>query len=297
MRLPSLRALQVFASVARLGSLSRAAGSLGVSASAVSHLLKGLEGQIGCRLLHRGRGKIVLTEEGQSLFLQLEPAFAAIEQAVSGWQGHRFELRISTLSTFSVQWLIPRLGRFQEVEPRIDLFIATTPRLVDIDTENIDAAIRWGLGDWAGVETQQIFQERLIAVASPSLAGRLNKPSVESILELPLIRSRMRMSDWPVWLDPTGRQQEPELRSTIVESQNLAIQAALAGVGAVVLDENMIWEELTSGRLVRLSDRVVDRAEGYWLVWSGNRPRRRTFQAFRKWLQSEVGLPPENRSA
>ncbi len=286
-RMPTLRGLHAFASVAQHGSLSKAAVSLGVSVSAVSHLLKELEGQMGYRLLERTRGKIVLTEEGQSLYLQLGPAFLTIEQTVSGLQRHRSELRISTLSTFSAQWLIPRLSGFQEAEPDIDLFIATTPRLVDVGSENIDAAIRWGLGDWVGVEKQLLFRERLIAVASPSLAQRLKEPSLEGIVGLPLIRSRMRMRDWPVWLDPSGKQGEPRLRSTIVESQNLAIQAAIAGIGAVVLDENMIKAELASKRLVRLSERTVDREEGYWLIWSPDRPRRRPLRAFQDWLQGE----------
>ena len=141
----TLRGLQVFEAAARLGSLTRASGELGVTPSAVSHQLALLERQLGMRLFSRRPGGIALTREGSALASQLSEGFSVIYDALDTVEGETAgALRVSVLETFALYWLMPRLRGAE----RIDLAIETSQTLVRFDEDNIDAAIRTGHGRW-----------------------------------------------------------------------------------------------------------------------------------------------------
>ena len=116
----SLRALHAFSLLAKLGRASLAAERLGVSPSALSHLMRKLESELGATLILRdGRG-LNLTEEGQRLAHGLGDSFDQIEEAVDTFRRKgRTELRISTVSTLATRWLIPKLPEFQKLQPDV----------------------------------------------------------------------------------------------------------------------------------------------------------------------------------
>ena len=134
----SLPALRTFEAVARLGGLTAAADELGLTVSAISHQLRGLEGAIGLSLLRRhGRG-VALTERGAAFAAELEQAFADIDVAVDRLRSARPTLTVTVQPSFAARWLMPRLHRFDAIAPGVDLRLSTTPRLVELGRERID---------------------------------------------------------------------------------------------------------------------------------------------------------------
>ncbi len=284
----SLRALNAFSLLARHGRAALAAEKLGVSPSALSHLLRKLEGELGATLVHRdGRG-LTLTEEGQRLALGLGDAFGRIDDAVDSFRRRsRTELRISTVSTFATRWLIPRLAEFQALQPDVEILLSTSTRTVDLDRENYDCAIRLGTGDWPGTESRLLWKEHLtVAMADSLLQGNSGVDALDGIR---LLHSTARRADWKTWLDAAGLTHRDAGSGMLMQSRDLAIQAAIAGMGAVVIDRRFVAPELAAGHLVLPDWPVVELETGYWFVRSPSRPQSRPITAFKDWLLAPEG--------
>ena len=283
----SLRALHAFSLLARHGRAALAAEKLGVSPSALSHLMRKLESELGATLVNRdGRG-LTLTEEGQRLALSLGDAFDRIEEAVDSFKRRgRTELRISTVSTFATRWLIPRLPEFQASQPDVELLLSASTRMVDLDRENYDCAIRLGTGNWPSVESHLLWKEHLAVALAPSLLSDKD-PSDPSVLTgLRLIHSASRRNDWTLWLDKAGLDHPDTSSGMVLQSRDLAIQAAIAGMGAIVIDRRFITQELEAGHLISPDLTVMELETGYWFVRSPARTLTRPVAAFRDWLQT-----------
>ena len=288
-----LRALQAFNAVVRGGSVVAASNDLAVTASAVSHLLRQLEGRLGARLFARqGRG-LILTQEGERLAAAVGPALAAIDDALSGFIRRGTELRISLLSSFAVHWLIPRLSRFQAMHPDIELLLSTSTRVVDLATETFDCAIRLGRGGWPNVMADELYREELIVACSPHLltSGRLRSP--KDLLRGNLLRARARPRDWDQWFKAAGIQNFEVSKGPVFETRALAIQGAIARMGFLIIDPRFIEAELAAGQLIVPHPLRVALNEAYWLVWRPGRESTRPVAAFRRWLAAELASAPE----
>ncbi|MFD1695458.1 LysR substrate-binding domain-containing protein [Roseibium aestuarii] len=281
----SLRALHAFALLARHGRASQAADILGVSPSALSHLMRKLESELGATLVLRdGRG-LSLTEEGQRLALGIGDAFERIDEAVDSFRRRgRTELRISTVSTFATRWLIPRLPKFQALQPDVEILLSTSTRVVDLDRENFDCAIRLGRGHWPSVDGELLWQEHLAVAFSPSLMSPNTPLTAETLKSLRLLHSAARRNDWPSWLAFAGLSHAEATSGTLLETRDLAIQAAIAGMGAIVIDRRFVAGEVAAGHLVLPDWPVQDLETGYWFVRTPARPLTRPVAAFKAWL-------------
>ncbi|ADZ72060.1 LysR substrate-binding domain-containing protein [Polymorphum gilvum] len=281
----SLRALHAFSLLARHGRAAQAADSLGVSPSALSHLLRKLESELGATLVLRdGRG-LMLTDEGQRLAIGLGDAFERIENAVDSFRRRgRTELRISTVSTFATRWLIPRLPDFQSRQADVELLLSASTRVVDLDRENYDCAIRLGTGDWPGVEAVLLWREHLAVAMAPRLLREPGQDPQQVLRGLRLLHSAARRDDWQKWLVHAGLQHPDATSGTVLESRDLAIQAAIAGMGAIVIDRRFVELELSAGHLVMPDWPVMPLKTGYWFVRTPNRPLSRPVAGFRDWL-------------
>lgn len=281
----SLRALHAFALLARHGRASHAAEILGVSPSALSHLMRKLESELGATLVLRdGRG-LSLTEEGQRLALGIGDAFERIDEAVDSFKRRgRTELRISTVSTFATRWLIPRLPQFQSLQPDVEILLSTSTRVVDLERENFDCAIRLGKGNWPGVESELLWQEHLAVALAPTLMPEDGLLTQDALSKLRLIHSAARRNDWPSWLAHAGMSHPEATSGMLVETRDLAIQAAIAGMGAIVIDQRFVATEVTAEHLVMPKGPVQDLETGYWFVRSTHRPQSRPVSSFKKWL-------------
>lgn len=286
MDLPSTKSLQALAALKRAPSLSGAAQTLGVTRSALSHRITDLERQLGVTLVRQVGRCAKLTDEAQSLLMVMGDALDRIEAAVAPLRRQRGQLRISTVSTFASLWLIPRLPDWQLLQPGIELAISTTTRTVDLATEDVDCAIRHGLGSWEGLAATLLFHETLVPVACPDLADLCTAST--------FIHARSRFHDWKRWWRHSGAVGEPSGRRVIVETRAQAMDAALAGAGVAMMDEAYAKPHIAAGRLRTLGP-TVPLGEAYYLVAADTQsPRSRAVRRLEAWLvgQARSGRRP-----
>jgi DNA-binding transcriptional LysR family regulator len=285
-----LRALQAFSAVARTGTVGAAAEELAVTASAISHLVRQLERRLGVRLFTRkGRG-LALTADGERLAASVGPALTTIADALSVFVRQGAELRISTLSSFAVHWLIPRLSRFQERHPDIELLLSTSTRVVDLATESFDCAIRLGRGQWPGVATEELYREELVAACSPQWLATRRIRSPRDLPRAQLLQSKSRRGDWATWFKAAGIADFKPGGGPLFETRALAIQAAIAQMGVVAIDPRFIEAELAAGQLTIPFPLRVTLDNAYWLAWRPGREVTRPVAAFRQWLTAEMAV-------
>src|SRR4051812_40058929 len=152
---PPLHALQGFVAAARSGNLSRAADTLHLTVSALSHQIRGLEERLGQRLFDRNARGVTLTADGRQLFERVSLHFDALELALQPYRVRRDDvLTISLMPSFAASWLVPRLPRFLSAHPQLEISLQSTTALVDFDRDaTIDAGLRFGRGQYPGLET------------------------------------------------------------------------------------------------------------------------------------------------
>lgn len=275
----SLRALRAFAETARLGSLAGAARSLNVTPSAVSHLLRTLEQALSVTLFASRGPQIRFTEAGAALGRRLTDAFDAIDRAVAEVRHQAGDVRVSALSSFLTLWLVPRLTGFQGRHPDARLLLSTGTRPVDLHAEPYECALRWGRGDWPGLEKTLLFRDRPVLVVNPRL--------LDTAGDLPRLAARTRPDDWPLVAAALGLPDIPP--ALTFETRALAVQAAVAGMGAAVVDRNLVATMLADGILAeRAPEPPVPVPEGHWFVALPERLRIRQLRQFRDWLVSEA---------
>jgi DNA-binding transcriptional LysR family regulator len=259
-----------------------------VTPSAVSHLLRQLEQRLGVPLLLRkGRGH-ELTDEGVSLAAAVGPNLLGINDALDGFRRRGSELRISLLSSFAVHWLIPRLAGFQARHPDIELLLSTSTRVVDLATDAFDCAIRLGRGGWPGVMTDTLYREELVVACSPHWPAARRIKAPRDLTRATLLHARARRQDWRHWFKAAGVRDARTRSGPILETRALAIQAAIARMGAVVIDPRFIEAELAAGQLTLPFPLRVALDDTYWLVWRTGREASRPVAAFRRWLAAQT---------
>ena len=187
--LPSLDALLVFEVAARHGSFSRAAEELHVTHGAVSHRNRSLEDHLSLRLFERRGNSMALTGEGNQLLTSVNIAIDELNRGIERLRGsNAIDLTVSLLPVMAARWLIPRLSRFHERFPDIDINIRTSLALANFRSDGVDLAIRYGAGQWPGLKAVKLADEELFPVCSPHFNGGNLPTEPSQLLELPLLR-------------------------------------------------------------------------------------------------------------
>ena len=280
-----LNALRAFEGAARHLSFTNAAIELCVTPAALIHQVKGLEERLGVSLFRRLPRGLALTEEGQALLPVLRESFDRIAELLERFQGGvmREVLTVGAVGTFAVGWLLPRLPRFHEAHPFVDLRLSTNNNRVDIAAEGLDFAIRFGDGAWHGTDAVLLFKAPIAPMCSPMVADRLQVPA--DLARETLLRS-YRDQDWPDWFKAAGVA-PPPVRGPMFDSSWVMIEAALQDVGVALAPPSMFERELREGTLVRpFSQEVV--TGGYWLTRLKSRETSEAAQAFRDWIAAEA---------
>jgi LysR family glycine cleavage system transcriptional activator len=266
-RIPSLSALRAFEAAARLRSFKQAAEELAVTATAVSHRIRALEEEIGCRLFVRKTRAVELTPEGRSLYSAVREGFDTIASGVERLrQRARPLVKLSTTPAFAAKWLVPRLAGFQARHPAIDVHVHASNRPVDLSAGTIDIAIRYGQGRYHGMKTTLLLQDRFAPVASPTLqvastADLGRRPLIHFDWEQPLPVDLT----WAAWARAARL---PELNTEAgirYSDESHAIQAAVAGQGVALLSLVLIEQELKLGLLESPLEPVLD-GLAYYIV-------------------------------
>ena len=288
-RLPPLTTLRAFEAAARLGSFSRAAEEISVTHSAVSHQVRALERALGTPLFQRNGKRVSLTEAGRHLAGRVGAALREIADAaeVVRRRDRGRALTVSTLPSFAARWLMPRLGRFMEQHPEIDVNLHTSVALVDLERDEVDLAIRFGKGDWAGLEALKFMDDELFPVASPGFnRGRLPRRPAE-LAKLRLMRSDDEF--WTPWFQAAGLRGIDEPQSPVFSDSALLLQAAVEGQGIALARRSIAEDDLRAKRLVRLFDIAAPAQGANYLVWPKGRLAANA-ALLRDWLLKERDL-------
>ena len=285
----SLNPLRAFEAAARHLSFTRAAEELFVTQAAVSHQVKVLEEHLGIALFRRTTRGLVLTDEGAVLAPTVEDAFNRIERvmgALAGGAAHEV-LTVGVVGTFALGFLVERLADFRKAHPFIDLRLLTNNNKVDLWTESLDFAIRFGAGAWHGVQADLLMAAPLTPLCSPTIGAELCHPA--DLEKFPLLRS-YRAQDWPLWLTAAGA---PQLsaRGPMFDASTLMVQAAIMGEGVALAPAAMFRRELNLGTLVQPFALTID-AGGYWLTRLMSRQPTPAMQAFQAWLVAACAALP-----
>lgn len=290
--LPPLNGLRAFEAAARHLSFTRAAEELHVTQAAVSHQIKGLEERLGMRLFRRLNRALMLTDEGQRLFPAVRDAFERLAEAVEGLRARDTAgpLTVSVLPSFAAKWLVPRLSRFQERFPDIDLRITALERLVDLARDDVDVAIRFGSGRWRGVHAEMILADRVTPVCSPALAQRLRDPA--DLAHVTLLHETMEpmrnFPDWAAWLQAAGVNGVDVSRGLRFSHTHILLQAAIDGRGIALGQAPLAADDLAAGRLIAPFALSLPVGYAYYLVYLPEAAERPKIKAFREWVLAEM---------
>ena len=291
-RLP-LSAIRVFESAARLKSFTRAADELGVTQAAVSWQVKALEQRLDQPLFNRLPREVTLTPAGERLSRAATEAVSLLRLALSDLvETEEGVLSITTVQSLGGQWLAPRLGGFQIAHPRIAVRLEASSRVVDLQREGVDLAMRGGQGKWPGLTAHFLVPAVQTPLVTPEFLARvggLARP--EDLLNV----SRIGVAhEWDEWFQAAGvapgqEGAQPRLAS---DAQALEVASALAHHGAALGSPIFFARELAEGRLIMPFDVVARYTGGYWLAYPTERARVRKIAAFRDWVLAQAAADP-----
>ncbi len=303
-RLPPLNALRAFEASARHLSFKRAGAELNVTPAAISQQVKALEDFCGQPLFRRMTRAIALTDAGRAALPLLTEGFDRLDEAA---ERMRFDvedelLTVSVPPSFGAKWLIPRLSHFRAAHPDLDVRIDATDMLADFAPGGAHLAIRYGRGDYPGLEVTCLLEETVFPVCSPKLlegGPPLTEPpdlARHTLLHIEWTKLRDTSPSWEMWLRAAGVDGVDASRGLRFSAEVLAVEAAIAGQGVALTTSALVGDDLGSGRLVRP---FAPPAGGertafcYYLVYPERHRRNRKLQAFRDWAIAEAALSPE----
>ncbi|KYK45802.1 transcriptional regulator [Bradyrhizobium liaoningense] len=288
-RLPSLNGLRAFEAAARHLSFTLAASELNVTQTAISHQIRRLEEELGIRLFIRQNRALALTPEARDYLPGVRAAFNDLRLATDRLLRKEDDkvLTVSTLASLAAKWLLPRLTDFQEQHPGIDVRITTSTSLVDFQRDNVDAAIRYGRGQWPGLRADWLMADELFPVCSPSLL-RGDKPlrRPEDLRNHPLLHtSNANSDDWRLWLTAAGLPADIARHPGITfDMIFMTIQAAIDGIGVAMGRTSYVQDDIAKGRLVVPFKIALPADAGFYLVAPEGRREAPKLAAFRQWI-------------
>jgi len=280
-----LNALRAFESSARHLSFTRAALELNVTQAAVSQQVRLLEERLGAELFKRLPRGLAMTDEGRALLPVLTDAFGRIEGVLKQFEGGRYHevLTVGVVGTFAVGWLLPRLKRFRDAHPFVELRLLTHNNLVDLAAEGLDLAIRFGEGAWPGTDNAMLLDAPLAVLCAPQTAKRLANPA--DLARETLLRS-YRADEWITWLTAAGV--EPwNVSGPVFDSSRLMVEAAIQGAGIALAPRRMFMRELQLGQLASPFPIEV-KTGSYWLTWLKSRRMAPAMRVFQQWILGEA---------
>lgn len=284
-----LHTLPGFAAAARNGNLTRAAESMHLTVSALSHQIRALEERLGRRLFERGPRGVVLTVDGERLLDRIGPHLDAIKQALQPFAArHDDVLTLSVTPSMASNWLVPRLPDFLAAHPQLEISLQSSASVVDFDrAAGIDAALRIGQGRWPGVVSEHLFDEWIAPVASPELLARLGTPDLSQLHHLPLLGDPDRDKPWETWFARFGGQPPARYVAHFDDSEAMH-RAAAAGVGVALGKLTRVRLLLDSGQLVRIGNERLKTDYAHYLVYPTRSADHAGLQAFRDWVHAQA---------
>jgi LysR family transcriptional regulator, glycine cleavage system transcriptional activator len=287
-RLPSLNGLRAFEAAARHLSFTLAASELNVTQTAISHQIRRLEEELGLRLFIRKNRALALTPQARDYLPGVRAAFNDLRLATDRLLRKDDDkvLTVSTLASLAAKWLLPRLTAFQEAHPGIDVRITTSTALVDFKNGDVDAAIRYGRGNWPGLRAEWLMADEVFPVCSPALlAGNRPLRMPDDLRDHVLLTTSTNGDDWRQWLTAAGLPSDISKQPGITFDLILmTVQAAIDGIGVAMGRTSYVQDDIAKGRLVVPFNIALPADAGFYLVSPEGAAEPPKLKAFRQWL-------------
>ena len=311
-RLPPLNALRVFEAAARHLSFKEAAAELHITQAAVSHQVKSLEEYLGVQLFRRSARGVQLTDAARACLPKLREGFDALAAAVETIRerGEETELVITAPPVFTARWLMPRLAGFSKREPKIELHVFASSKMVDagaldstalvgdldLRMESSAVQIHLGAGNYPGHRADRLFGVAIVAVASPDLEPGLKAPEdleKQTLLHDEAMEIVAGGNAWRKWLEAAGVADRVDAdRGPHFSSNILSLEAASQKLGVALALRPLVNADIASGRLAAPFEIEVKPGSAYYLVCPEVIADRPAVAAFRKWLLEQAKKSP-----
>jgi len=307
-RLPPLNALRVFEAAARHLSFKEAANELSITQAAVSHQIKSLEEYLGVQLFRRAGRGVQLTEAARAAMPRLREGFDALAAAVETIhvRADETDLAITAPPVFTARWLMPRLADFAKREPRIDVRVVSSSKMVDAGaldsafiTTNLDlrsdtsgVEIHLGAGEYPGYRADRLFGVSTVVVASPELLQGLKTPADlarQTLLHDDAMDLVAHGAAWQKWLAEAGVEDKVDgTRGPHFSSNILSLEAASQKLGVALALRPLVDADIASGRLCAPFKVELKPQSAYYLICPEVIAERPAVTAFRKWLLEQA---------
>ncbi|MBX8548704.1 LysR family transcriptional regulator [Pseudomonas cichorii] len=292
LNLPPLKAIQAFEQTARFGNVARAAEQLNLTPSAVSHQLAKLESMIGRQLFLRTARGVSLTPVGEQYLSEISGilhSFAvATERAASDTSLDC--LRLHSAPSFGFLWLMPRLEKFRQSNPDIQLNLSCSYESLHFSRDKIDVDIRHGLPDWPTLEVRTVRNEQIAVMASPALLQKSPIHGAADLLGSPLILSEATLIKWPQWFARHGLSRPEKPYPLSFDRSYMALEAASQGLGFALESTLLAQKYLARGDLVVVSPEELSAPiTAHHLVFPKAHAGFPRVKRFLEWMQDELG--------
>ncbi|MEJ8810556.1 LysR substrate-binding domain-containing protein [Variovorax ureilyticus] len=290
--LPSTRALQIFSAIARHQSLSQAAEELCLTHSALSQQMQKLEQQLGVKLLRRTTRGVSLTEVGQRFRANVDSDLLQMQTHMMELMSLRegeISLVVGVVPVLADRWLLPRLARFLQQQPRVSVTVREFPNKLFVGEPQFDVALHYGDAIWPGTRSQPLFEESCVAVCSPH-APFAKSAAAGDFRRVPLLHLSNRPEAWQGWFADAGLARSPAnaLAGHRFDLFSTLLEAVRAGLGAGLVPTFVAERELRTGELARVHRHLQKRTHSYAVFLPDHRASDECVAAFVRWLRQEV---------
>ena len=289
--------LIAFEAAARTGSFTRAADELAISQPAVSHAMRQLEGQLGVALFERRHKGVQTTDAGRHLLEQVSLGLTLIDQALrevrSMTAARQVTLAVSTAT--ATWWLLPRIARFKQLHPDIELRCITTDTDLDLGRERVDLAITLGTGEFPRHQRWHFVDEEIFPVCSPAFLARGNAiPDVQALTRTTLLHLEERYArprlGWTGWLARFGVAMDRNTKLFRFNDYSVVLQAAIEGQGVAMGWRHLVAPLIAQGQLVRPLPQGVTTDQPIYIVASRRGKLRPEAANLRDWVVAEAKM-------
>lgn len=295
--LPPTNSLVVFEAAARHMNFTRAAAEMEVTQSAVSRQIQLLEEHLGTALFHRQARGLRLTKEGERLHRAVSMGLEHIANVAADIRRQRGpgELTVATSVTFASYWLMARIAKFRAAHPEVELRLVAASPVYDLAAAGIDLAVRYGAGEWPGVEAVRLFDNDIWPVCSPNYLK--SRPPIRSLANLTgemLLHLSKFDRNWVTWesfFAAFGIAFEPKVRGLTFDNYLVLIQSALRGEGVALCGRRLAEDFIAHGDLVRPVEEALKSDRGFYLIRPREAPMSQAARLFHDWLLREAMQP------
>lgn len=284
-KLPPLKSLLAFSAASRTKNFSHAAAELCITQSAVSHQIKNLENFLGHKLFYRQGKQLQLTEEGKMYAQTINQSLdqmVSITKQLTGQLDSSLQFGVS--STYAVHKVTPELSQLNQKYPKLDIrlrMLSCNDPVMELDLDIIlyDNPIKH-----VAYECEKLKQEIYYPVASAQIAKKLENIPPELWYKQTKLIDLQDLDSWNNWFEH-NKLKRTKIETTYFSHTILMLQAALSHQGIALLGESLISEELTSGQLVKLSQKNVHfENDGFYFFWHKRRNKDQNVRIIKNWL-------------